>query len=503
MVDWPSFFQGLYLIATWKTLVVILLGMWIGLILGVIPGLTGSIGIAIMLPITFLMDPVTALILLTSVYTGGLTGGGITAILINAPGAPGAIATTFDGYPMTKKGYQNEALGLQITSSIIGGFSSYIFLLFFIHPLVRLALKFGPAEMIFLTIFVLILIGTIRGRSFSRTLFIGIFGLLLGTIGTSEATGVIRGAMGFDALEDGIPRIICIIGMFAIPEMLDLITRGFIADVTIAKSQDIRKLFQGVLATFQYIKTLIRSALIGIFIGTLPAAGSTVACLVSYSQAKRAAKPGQHFGEGEREGVVAAETANNASEGGAMAILLALGIPGSGSTAILIAAFMLHGLVPGARLFQDNAPLVYGLISANLIQMILLGFCALLVAFYLARVVFVPTRILAPALMAVMAMGAYSVRNLFFDVYLLFFFGILGWFFRRYDFPSTSFIIGFILGKNLDMDVYRYAALFGSDLMVFIKRPVSAILLILTFITLGVQICRYWKTEGNGNEECA
>jgi putative tricarboxylic transport membrane protein len=243
------------------------------------------------------------------------------------------------------------------------------------------------------------------------------------------------------------------------------------------------------------VKSLVRGALIGISIGTLPAAGSTVSCLLSYSQAKRAAKPHQHFGQGEPEGVVAAETANNASEGGAMAILLALGIPGSGSTAILIAAFTLHGLVPGPRLFQDNAGLVYGLIAANLFQMMVLGFAALFVAFYLSRVVFIPTRILAPSLMAVMAMGAYSVRNLFFDVYLLFFVGILGWFFRRYDFPVTSFIIGYILGENLDMEVYRYASLFGSDLSVFVERPISAVLMGMTFLTVGLQIYRFYRSK--------
>jgi putative tricarboxylic transport membrane protein len=173
MVDWQALYQGLGLLVSWKFPLLIFAGMLTGLIFGVIPGLTSAIGIAIMLPVTFMMEPLDALILLTSIYSGGLTGGGITAILINTPGAPGAIATTFDGYPMTKKGLQNEALGLQITSSVIGGFAGYIFLLFFIHPLVRFALQFGPSEMIFLTIFVLIVIGAIRGGTFFRTLFIG------------------------------------------------------------------------------------------------------------------------------------------------------------------------------------------------------------------------------------------------------------------------------------------------------------------------------------------
>jgi len=288
MVDWPNFIKGLDLIATWQTPVFIFVGMWAGLVFGVIPGLSGSLGIAILLPVTFLLDPLQALIFLTSIYTGSLTGGGITSILINTPGTAGAIATTFDGYPMTKKGQQNEALGLQITSSVVGGLAGYIFLLFFIHPMVKLALQFGPSEMIFLTIFVLVLIGSLRGKSFARTIFVGVFGLLIGTIGMSEATGIIRGTMGFDGLEDGIPRVICLMGLFAIPEMMKLITRGFIieSDIDEAKTYDLKKFFSGALATFKYLKTLIRSILIGVFIGTLPAAGSTVACLMSYSQAK-------------------------------------------------------------------------------------------------------------------------------------------------------------------------------------------------------------------------
>ena len=195
MIEWSVFLEGIYLVANWKIPVLMFLGMWIGLIFGVIPGLTGSLSIAILLPFTFLLDPLSALVFLTAVYTGGLTGGGITAVLINTPGTPGAVATTFDGYPMTKKGMQNEALGLQVASSVIGGIAGYIFLLFFIKPMVRVALMFGPSEMVFLTIFILIIIGSIGEQNFWRTIMAGFFGLLMGTIGTSEATGVIRGTM--------------------------------------------------------------------------------------------------------------------------------------------------------------------------------------------------------------------------------------------------------------------------------------------------------------------
>jgi len=500
MIDWEIFLKGLSLIASWKILAFMSVGMFLGLIFGVIPGLTGSLCIAVLLPVTFLMDALTALAFLTAVYTGGLTGGGITAILINTPGTPGAVATTFDGYPMTKQGMQNEALGLQVTSSVIGGLAGYVFLLFLINPLVKIALGFGPSEMIFLTVLMLVIIGTLGGRSLSRTLMVGLFGLLLGTIGTSQATGLVRGTMGFEELEDGIPSVALIIGMFAIPEMLNLITRSFIVEADVESRHNFRKFLSGMRTTFHYGRTLIRSALTGISIGVLPGIGSTLGCLLSYAQAKRRARPDQHFGEGEPEGIVAAETANNASEGGAMGILLALGIPGSGSTAILIAAFMLHGMMPGPRLLKENGPLIYGLIAANIVQMFLLIFIAVFVAFYMGRVIFVPTRIIAPTLLSVMAIGAFSLRNLFFDVYLLFFFGVIAWFLRRSEFPIISFMIGVILGNRLDMEMYRYAILFGSDYSVFVRRPISAILLAIILFTLGMNIQRSWKKRHRKRE---
>lgn len=493
MVDWAIFFKGLSLIASWEIFVLMTIGMFLGLIFGVIPGLTGSLCIAVLLPLTFLMDALTALAFLTAVYTGGLTGGGITAILINTPGTPGAVATTFDGYPMTKQGLQNEALGLQITSSVIGGLAGYIFLLFLIQPLVKIALEFGPSEMVFLTLLMLVIIGTLGGRSLSRTLMVGMFGLLLGTIGTSEGTGLIRGTMGFAELEDGLPHIALIIGMFAIPEMLDLITRSFIIEVEVESGHNFKKLLAGMRATFRYPRTLIRSCLTGIGIGVLPGIGSTLGCILSYAQAKRRARPDQHFGEGEPEGIVAAETANNASEGGAMGILLALGIPGSGSTAILIGAFMLHGMIPGPRLLKENGPLIYGLISANIVQLLLLVFIAVFIAFYMARVIFVPTRIVAPTLLSVMAIGAFSLRNMHFDVYLLFFFGVVAWFLRKNEFPIISFMIGIILGNRLDMEMFRYAILFGTDFSILLKRPISLILIAIILLTFGLNLHRSMK----------
>ena len=283
--------------------------------------------------------------------------------------------------------------------------------------------------------------------------------------------------------------------MFAIPEFLKIITRPFIVQESVGGGHDLKKLLDGARSALRNVKTWIRSSIIGIGMGVLPGIGSTLGCLVSYAQAKRGARKDQKFGEGEPEGVIAADTANYASEGGAMAILLALGIPGSGSTALLIAAFMLHGLVPGPRLLQTHGPLVYGLITANLLQMVLLIFIAIIVAFYMSRLIFIPTRILVPSLIIIMALGAYSYRNLYFDVYLFFIFGIIGWFMRRHNFSLISFMVGIIMGERLDMEIYRYVALFGTDLYVFIQRPITAVLLGLIILSIGINIYRGIKQK--------
>lgn len=500
MLDWALVGEGVLLLADWKIPLVMFAGMLIGLLVGVIPGVSGALGIAVLLPFTFLMDPLTALVLLTSVYTGGLTGGGITAVLINTPGTPGAVATTFDGYPMTKKGQQNEALGLQVASSVIGGICGYIFLLLFIQLMVKVALQFGPSEMVFLTIFMLIVIGSMGGQSLSRSIMAGLFGLLFGTVGTSEVTGIYRGTFGFDELADGFP-IICLIGMFAIAELLDIITRDTIVETGKQEQNDFRRLIKGVRMTFKNPRTLARSALMGVGIGILPGIGSTLASIMSYAKAKGAARPEQHFGEGEPEGIISAETANNASEGGAMSILLALGIPGSGATAILAAAFMLNGLIPGPRLMQTHGALIYGLITANMLQMLVLIFLATVVAFYISKIIYIPTKVLVPSLMITMAISGFAVRNSFFDVFLFFIFGLIGWFLRRAEFSLISFMIGLIMGKQLDLEIYRYVAMFGSDLTVFLKRPIAAGLLAIIIITLGLNLYRALKSKrGSGSQ---
>ena len=492
MLDFHLISEGASLLLRWEMPLVLTGGMLLGLIIGAIPGMTAALGLAAILPLTFQLDALSALMLMTSVYTGSLTGGGFLAILINTPGTPGAAATTFDGYPMTRAGRQNEALGLQIAASVIGGLISYLALLVFIEPMARFALLFGSAEMLFLTVFVILMIATLQRRSYARTIFAGLLGLLLSTVGTSVSTGVPRGTFGLDALEDGLPIILCVIGMFAIPELISIVAREAIADTAARGANNVGKMLRGVADGVREVKTWARGSLIGTCVGLLPAAGATVASLLSYAAASKRPRTGEKFGEGTPRGVVAAESANNASEGGAMAVLMALGIPGSASTAVISGAFLLHGLVPGPRLFSDNGALVYGLIIGNLAQMVVLGFFAVAVASQISRIVTVPTRLLAPVLGVILALGAYSYRGYWEDIVITFFFGIVGYVFRRHHFTLISLMIGLFLGRQIDGDFVRFVILYSDDPLALLERPIVVVFVVLSLALLAWQIRTAW-----------
>jgi putative tricarboxylic transport membrane protein len=335
-----------------------------------------------------------------------------------------------------------------------------------------------------------LLVRIVYGDAFLRALFAGILGLMASTIGTSLASGMPRGTFGLIELEDGLPIILCVIGMFAIPEMIALTTRTAIATGAASKEHVFKRLLTGVKQALGRKWILLRSSAIGIGIGVLPAAGATLASLLSYSVTKRHAKPGQKFGEGEPDGVIAAESANNASEGGAMAIMLSMGIPGSASTAVILGGFMLHGLIPGPGLFRGNGPLVYGLIVANILQMAVLGLFALAIALGVARVVRVPTQLLLPVLVVLISVGAFSLRNLWFDVVILFAFGFIGYLLRRFKFAPIAFMVGLFLGRPLDEEMVRFNVMFGDDLASVMDRPITVGLVVLTLLSVAFQIRR-------------
>lgn len=479
MIDWTSVAEGIQAFLQWQNFFFIIFGMTLGIVLGAIPGFTGSLGIAIVLPLTFNMDPMPALVFLLSIYTGGLFGGAITAVLINTPGSPAAVATTFDGYPMTKDGKSSRALGLAIMSSTIGGLIGVIVLFLIIEPLATIALKFGPLEMFMIAVFGLTIIAALKGDSFIKSIFAGLLGVLLGTIGMTS-TGAIRGTFGIVELMDGIPLIPALIGLFAISELFMLVDQDYIASDNM-KSNNLNSLIGGLKRAIKSPLNLLRSSAIGVGIGALPAAGSTVASLLSYNEAKRFSKEKHKFGKGHDEGIIAAESANNSSEGGALATMLVLGIPGSASTAMLLGAIIMQGWVPGPRLFIDHSEVLYGAIFSEFVQMFALLFIGVFICLVATKVVLIPTRILIPVITIFALIGAFAERHLIFDAALVFIFGLIGWYMRKNNYPTISVVLGLILGPIADEELLRSVQIHGDQTFVaFFQSPISLTIIIIT-----------------------
>ena len=483
MINWEAFFASSKLLFDFYVIFLMFAGVFMGIVIGAIPGLTGGIGIAIMLPFTYTMGPLYSLVLLLSIYTGGLWGGAITAILFNAPGSPASAATALDGYPMTLKGQAGRALGLSVAASTIGGILGVITLVVFMNPLGKVVIGLGSSEMCMIALFAFTVIASLKGNSLARTLFATAFGISIGTVGMTDA-GYVRGTYGNVYLMDGFPLIPTLIGFFAISEFIILLEREFITNVKFPQTS-VKDIFNGVRAVFTYPILLLRSSIIGVIIGAIPAAGSTVANIVSYNEAKRWSNTPEKYGTGIDEGVIAGEAANNASEGGALLTMLLLGIPGGASTAMLLGALLIQGWVPGPRLIIDHKEIIYAALIAEFIEEFILLGLGIIFATVVAKIINFPIKILIPCLAIFTVIGALSLRGLVFDASLIILFGVLGYFFKKLDYPVIAVVLGFLLGPILDAELIRTFQRFG-DISPFYTRPVSLMFLILSVLGLVV-----------------
>jgi len=471
--------QGFGLIAGWTPLFIIVAGVIMGIFVGVIPGLSPAMGVALLVPFSYGLNPLYALILLGSVYASANYGGTITAIAINTPGTPSAIVSTFDGYPLTKQGQPGLALGTSVVASTAGGIFGALVLIFFSVPLARAALSFGPAEYFALAVFGLTIISSLSRGNWIKAFIATLIGLLLNTVGMDPFTGYLRFTFGVSELSDGFSFIPALIGLFAVGEIFLSIEREFPF-----KKKAVQKLSGKMpkLSLFWKMKRIIlQSSLIGTLIGVVPGAGATIAAFIAYNEARRTSKNSEKFGEGALEGVAAAGASGSGSVGGALVPLLTLGIPGSAATAVLIGAFMLHGLTPGPELFSKNADVVYGLFAS-----LFVAYAAMLVLGMIGnqlwiKIISLPKEILYPFILAIAAIGSYSVSNALFDVWACFGFGLLGWILRRFGFPTAPVILGLILGFLAETN-FRRALLMGGW-KIFFTHPVSLIMLILAVIS--------------------
>lgn len=485
MVDFSSLSDALALLgSSWIPWMLVIPGLIIGLIFGCVPGLQTSMAMAIFLPATMTMDFLSAMLFLTAIFTGGMFGGGVSAILMNIPGTSSAVATTFDGFPMARQGRHNEALGVALIASTVGSFIGYTALLLLLGPLSIVVLKLGPTEMFVVILWGLTLIATLSGRHFSRGLLAGTIGVLIGTIGMSP-NGVLRGTMGSDYLIDGVPIVPAMIGMFAASELFG-IARGeyLIEGDTTNRKVSLRKILKGIRIGLSSPTVLLRGGLIGMLVGAVPGVGSSVANLVSYSETKRRSKDQNSFGQGNPQGIAASESANSSSEGGSMVILFALGIPGGAGTAILLAAFTMHNITGGPRFLREQADIVYAVVFANLAQAVLLFFVGLFLIQLLSSIVKVPLRFLVPAVLSMSAFGAYGLTGTMAGPVTLLVFAVLGWALRKYDYSIPAAVIGLILGRIAEGELLRSYQISGGQLDYLLGRPITLVLFAVLIASL-------------------
>lgn len=466
----------------WKNVIIIILSTTLGIVIGSMPGLSAAMGVALLIPLTFTMDPATGLIMLLGIYCGAIFGGSISAILISTPGTPAASATVIEGYEMTKKGQGGKALKTAALASFIGAMVSAIALYGFAPPLAQLALKFGPAEYFWLAIFGLTIIAGVSSGSMLKGLLAGAFGLVLATIGLDPITGVPRFTFGINDLTSGIPFTPALIGLFAMSQVFLMAEKKMKLSSEASNVKDNSKI------TWSEVKklrsTFARSSIIGTIIGILPGAGATIAAFVGYNEAKRFSKNKDEFGKGAQEGVAGAEAANNGVTGSSLIPTLTLGIPGESVTAVLLGGLIIHGLQPGPDLFTTHATITYtlfaGFIFVNIV-MFIIGFFG---SRYFVSVTRIPDAALIPIIFCLSVVGSYAIHNNFFDVILMFAFGIIGYLFRKFDLNPASIVLALILGVLAESGFRRTLVISQGDPMALIESPISIVLIIITILSL-------------------
>jgi putative tricarboxylic transport membrane protein len=484
MIDVPAFFAAIeMLFSSASPWLIVIPGILIGLVFGAIPGLQISTAMAIFLPMTLYMDFMQAMLFLTAIFTGGGFGGSIPAILMNIPGTSSAIATSFDGYPMTQKGQHNIALGLALGASCIGVLVGYSILFLLIGPISEIVLKIGPAEMTVVVLWGITLIGSLSSTGLLKGIIAGLFGLLIGTIGYSEA-GVTRGTFGITHLLDGVAVIPAMIGMFAASELFRLAKTEYLIKNSAARKVSLPLIFVGFRRALAHPWIVLRGSLIGVFVGAVPGVGSSVANLLSYMVTKRSSSDPDSFGKGNPSGVIASEAANSTSEAGSMATLLALGIPGGGATAVMLAAFLMHNITGGPQFIREETDIVYAIIIANFGQAILLIGFGLLLLPLLANVIKVPMTYLVPSVLAMAVFGAFGLTGDMSGPITVLVFSILGFIFKRYGYSVPAAVIGILLGGMAeDSMIYSYQ-ISGGQWSYLLERPVALSILLLLVVSL-------------------
>lgn len=474
-------------------LLLIVVGVAVGLVFGSIPGLTGNMGVALALPLTYNMDPSQAMALLISILVGGVSGGLVSAIFINIPGTPSSIATAWDGYPMTLRGEGGKAMGTAVLTSFIGGLFSFAVLTFFTPVLADWALKFSSWDYAAIGFFSLTLIAVVVKGTVVKGLIGALIGVLLSMVGPAPVDGVPRFTFGSYELLGGFNILPIVVGIYAVSEAIRAAEGRFIPGQEMI-AQKLDKIRGFGISAREYLlhwKNVLRSALIGTGVGILPGLGGNAASMISYAVAKDSSKHPETFGTGELDGLIASETANNASVGGALVPMMALGIPGSATAALLIAALSVHNLTPGPAMYFKNPDLIYSIFAICIIANVVFCVLELLGINLLVKCLSVPKQILIPLIMMMCIVGTYTVNNRLFDVYCILGFGLLGYLMSLCKIPPSATIMGYILGPIVELYFRRSMQDSSGSLLPLVSRPISLIFVILTVLSLA------WAVRGN------
>ncbi|GAB1455983.1 MAG: tripartite tricarboxylate transporter permease [Spirochaetia bacterium] len=470
-------------------LLAIAAGVFMGILVGAMPGLSPSMGVALLLPFTFRLDPLVGLVMLTAVYLASNYGGSITAVTINTPGTPSAVATAFDGYPLTQQGKAGIGLGHSLVSSVVGGMVGIIILILFAQPLAKVAVRMHPAEYFALALFGLTTVASLGGKNWAKAFVAALIGLLINTVGIDPISSVKRFTFGATNIFDGFDIIPALIGLFALSEVFSKLEARETKSIDVGDAETRKDTWPTLKEYWNHRRVTLQSSVFGTLIGIFPGAGSAIASFLAYDLAKRTSKHPETFGKGNPEGVCAAEAANSASVGGAMVPLLTLGIPGSAATAVLVGALMIHDLVPGPMLFTSNPGLVYGLFASMLVANIFMLFVGGLGGKLWLKVINISPAVLMPMIIAVAFIGSFAVKNSLFDVAACFVFGVVGWALKRKGYPMAPIVLGMVLGKLAEVN-FRRAVIMGGY-SVFFTRPASLALLLISVAAFALP---FWQS---------
>lgn len=498
---YSSLIDALPNVLGWANLLSVIVGVVAGICVGALPGLSATMAISVLIPFTFGLDPLVALGMMAGIYNGAMYGGAIPAVLLRIPGTPAAVATSFDGYPMAQAGRGGFALQVAVVSSALGGIASAIVLMLLAPPLSKVTLLFGPAEIFWVAVFGLSSIVFLLGGDPIKGLISAAFGVAVSVVGSDTITGYER--LTFDHLEllDGINIVVLLVGLYALPPAIDLLENSDLGGINSKFNLGTGSLWKAIPSMLGFWKTWIRSSIIGVLIGILPGAGGSMAAFLSYNEARRASKTPKTWGNGEPEGVAAAETANNADTASAMIPALTLGVPGTSVAAVMLGGLLIHGLQPGPLLFRDNPDLVFGFMWQFLFGAILLIFLGgALATNSFAQVLRLPRPMLGAIIIALVFIGVYSINGRMFDVYLTLGFGLVGYFMDKLKFPLPPVVLGLILGSFAEENLRLALRIGRNDWSTLWQNGTSQIIIAITVAVItGPMIMRIIRSKTSDN----